>query len=82
VLRLYRRALKLTFDWYPVISVFREKQFIMRQLFEQNRNVASPQQQQLLIEQAEGLLVKYRYHIPYANPHSPDGTKWERNLPP
>jgi len=69
VLRLYRRALRTTFDWYPVMSVFREKQFIMRQLFEQNRNVASPQQQQLLIEQAEALLVKYRFHIPYASEH-------------
>jgi hypothetical protein len=57
----------MTFDWYPVMSQFREKSFIVRQMFEENRNVTSPQQIDSLIKQTEDLLTEYRFHVPYAS---------------
>ena len=67
VLRLYRKSLKMTFDWYPLMSEFREKSFIVRQMFEENRNITSTQQIESLIKQTEDLLTEYRFHVPYAS---------------
>jgi len=36
---------------------------------------------QLIIEETESLLEKWKHPDPYRAPTAPGGSKWERNLP-
>ncbi|KXS15102.1 LYR family protein [Gonapodya prolifera JEL478] len=82
VLKLYRRFLKTTFDWYPIISEYRTKTAIVREMFEANRHVESPQQIASLVARGESLLAESQFHVPYSNIYMPSGSKFERNVHP
>nr|XP_031859704.1 uncharacterized protein CI109_004776 [Kwoniella shandongensis]KAA5526776.1 hypothetical protein CI109_004776 [Kwoniella shandongensis] len=47
-----------------------------------HRNITDPRALALVLEQAEEKLAKEAHPDPYRPPLFPDGTKWERNLPP
>ncbi|KAI8973544.1 hypothetical protein BDF20DRAFT_882994 [Mycotypha africana] len=79
---LYKRSLKLSLDWYIQRDIWRQKALQIRHQFEQNRNVTNPKEIQALIKKAEKELEDWDHPTPYTIPTAPEGTKWERNLPP
>ncbi|KAL1919942.1 uncharacterized protein VTP21DRAFT_1874 [Calcarisporiella thermophila] len=80
---LYRRALRLSQDWYYVRREFaREKAVEIRARFEKNRNITNPKAIERLTQSAERELEEFAHPDPYKYPTAPDGSKWERNLPP
>ncbi|KAI9333003.1 hypothetical protein BDR26DRAFT_1010376 [Obelidium mucronatum] len=79
--RLYRQSLRLTADWYWERPEQRQKALIIREHFEANRHVTSPQEKEALIEVTEVLLAKYHHPVPFKYATAPGGTKWERNTP-
>jgi NADH dehydrogenase (ubiquinone) 1 beta subcomplex subunit 9 len=81
VQRLYKRSLKLAYDWYWQRSEYREKALIIRQLFENNRHLSNQIEITQHLRNTELLLAKYAHPQPYIAPTAPNGTKWERNIP-
>ncbi|OQD73810.1 hypothetical protein PENDEC_c013G01457 [Penicillium decumbens] len=78
---LYRRSLKLSLDWAVQRSVWRGQAVYIRSLFEANRDVRDPRQQQVLLRETEKLLDEWKHPDAYRPPYAPGGSKWERNLP-
>ncbi|KAF2743692.1 hypothetical protein M011DRAFT_450920 [Sporormia fimetaria CBS 119925] len=81
VLRLYRRALKLSLDWAVHRYLWRGQALYIRSLFEANKHVAEPRQQRALIKETEEILERWKHPDPYRPPTAPGGSKYERNLP-
>ncbi|KAF2399831.1 hypothetical protein EJ06DRAFT_543327 [Trichodelitschia bisporula] len=81
VLSLYRRALKLSLNWAVHRYIWRGQALYIRSLFEANKNVREPRQLKALMDEAEGLLEKWKHPDPYRPPTAPGGSKYERNLP-
>ncbi|KAJ1566037.1 Kinesin-like protein kif3b [Nowakowskiella sp. JEL0078] len=81
VRQLYRRSLKLASDWFVRRTEFREKALIIRKMFDQNKNVTSPQQVQRLLLITEHNITANYHPSPYISPTAPGGSKWERNTP-
>ncbi|KAG0750350.1 hypothetical protein G6F57_000762 [Rhizopus arrhizus] len=79
---LYKRSLKLSLDWYIQRDLWRQKALEIRARFEQNRNITNPKEIKALLEKTEKELQEWDHPDPYRLPTGPDGTKWERNLPP
>ncbi|KAI7880169.1 hypothetical protein K492DRAFT_162919 [Lichtheimia hyalospora FSU 10163] len=79
---LYKRALKTSLDWYIQRDLWRQKALDIRAQFERNKNVSNPKEIQLLLKNAEKELQSWAHPDPYKPYLGPDGTKWERNLPP
>ncbi|KAI8643497.1 hypothetical protein BD408DRAFT_364693 [Parasitella parasitica] len=79
---LYKRSLKLSLDWYIQRDLWRQKSLQIRAQFEQNKHVTNPKEIQALIQNAESELQDWAHPDPYKLPMGPEGTKWERNLPP
>ncbi|CAI2170871.1 10586_t:CDS:2 [Funneliformis geosporum] len=75
VTSLYRRSLKTALDWYVNRSAWRSVALDIRARFEANKNVASLQDLRKILHDTEKELENY-------NPTAPDGSKWERNIPP
>eukprot|EP01097_Dermamoeba_algensis_P010513 TRINITY_DN782_c0_g1_i8.p1 TRINITY_DN782_c0_g1~~TRINITY_DN782_c0_g1_i8.p1 ORF type:complete len:195 (+),score=24.68 TRINITY_DN782_c0_g1_i8:98-682(+) len=82
VTRLYRQALRTSRDWNWDIQSWCKNARQIRAKFDQNKNITSPAAISLKIEEGLATLKSYQHPLPYANPTSPGGTKWERNLPP
>ncbi|GAA5983534.1 hypothetical protein JCM10908_000322 [Rhodotorula pacifica] len=82
VMHLYRRALKGALDWYVRRDLWRNKAIEIRAQFERNRNVRDPRAVAALLNEAEREVQKVAHPDPYRPPMFPDGTKWERNIPP
>ncbi|GAA5832485.1 hypothetical protein JCM3766R1_003095 [Sporobolomyces carnicolor] len=82
VKHLYRRALKGALDWYVRRDLWRNKAIEIRAQFERNRNVRDPRAVAALLNEAEREVQKYAHPDPYRPSLFPEGTKWERNLPP
>ncbi|OQE18620.1 hypothetical protein PENSTE_c017G10005 [Penicillium steckii] len=80
-LSLYRRSLKLSLDWAVHRSVWRGQAVYIRSLFEANKDVRDPRQQQVLLRETEKILEEWKHPDPYRHPTAPGGNKWERNLP-
>ncbi|KAJ5306649.1 hypothetical protein PENANT_c003G00502 [Penicillium antarcticum] len=78
---LYRRSLKLALDWAVHRQVWRGQAVYIRSLFEANKDVRDPRQQQVLLRETEKLLENWKHPDPYRAPTAPGGNKWERNLP-
>ncbi|CAI7593542.1 hypothetical protein N7455_008533 [Penicillium solitum] len=78
---LYRRSLKLSLDWAVHRQIWRGQAVYIRSLFEANKDVRDPRQQQVLLRETEKLLVTWKHPDPYRAPTAPGGNKWERNLP-
>ncbi|KAI9471910.1 MAG: hypothetical protein EXX96DRAFT_509693 [Benjaminiella poitrasii] len=79
---LYKRSLKLSLDWYIQRDLWRQKALQIRARFDQNKNITNPKQLQALIQSTEKELQEWAHPDPYKLPLGPEGTKWERNLPP
>ncbi|KAK9895672.1 hypothetical protein P389DRAFT_67565 [Cystobasidium minutum MCA 4210] len=79
---LYRRALKDALDWYVRRDLWRNRAIEIRATFEQHRDVQDPRRVATLLQQVEKNFLKRQHPDPYRPPMFPDGTKWERNIPP
>ncbi|ORZ22064.1 hypothetical protein BCR42DRAFT_344653 [Absidia repens] len=79
---LYKRSLKLSLDWTIQRDLWRQEALHIRHQFEQNRNVTNPVEIQALLLETEQKLTEWQHPDPYKLPLGPEGTKWERNLPP
>ncbi|KAI8136737.1 hypothetical protein BJV82DRAFT_385775 [Fennellomyces sp. T-0311] len=79
---LYKRSLKLSLDWYIQRDLWRQKALDIRAQFERNKHVTNPKEIQQLLKNTEKELQAWAHPDPYKLPLGPEGTKWERNLPP
>ncbi|KAI8064211.1 hypothetical protein BC940DRAFT_306437 [Gongronella butleri] len=82
VMSLYKRSLKLSLDWTIQRDLWRQEALHIRTQFESNKNVTNPKEIQALIQATERKLAEWEHPDPYKLPLGPEGTKWERNLPP
>ncbi|KAJ3044277.1 hypothetical protein HDV00_002597 [Rhizophlyctis rosea] len=80
VCRLYKRSLRTCKDWYWQLVEKREKQMIVRKIFEDGRQVTNPREIHGLLTYAEYALDIYANPTPYRSPSAPGGTSWERNV--
>ncbi|KAI8872418.1 hypothetical protein GQ42DRAFT_161315 [Ramicandelaber brevisporus] len=76
---LYRRALKVAYDWDVKRDLWRQSALNIRAEFEKNRHVEDPRLKAKLIEQTEEYLFHYAHPQPFIYPTSDGGTKYERN---
>ncbi|TPX33364.1 hypothetical protein SmJEL517_g03729 [Synchytrium microbalum] len=81
VTRLYRKALRLSADWYWQRRECREKQVIIRAMFDANKAETNPRIVAGQLRETEKALAYYFHPIPYVSPTAPGGSKWERNVP-
>ncbi|KAH8554102.1 hypothetical protein BGW37DRAFT_517848 [Umbelopsis sp. PMI_123] len=79
---LYKRSLTLSLDWYIRRDLWRQKALDIRHQFELNKNVTSPKELEQIFAKAEKQLEEFAHPDPYKLPMGPEGTKWERNIPP
>ncbi|KAI0776209.1 hypothetical protein BD413DRAFT_527249 [Trametes elegans] len=79
---LYRRMLTNELDWIVQRDLWRARALTIRAEFERNRDVHDPRALAAILEKAEKALADRKHPDPYHPPEAPDGTKWERNLPP
>ncbi|KAJ7498587.1 hypothetical protein FB451DRAFT_1202396 [Mycena latifolia] len=79
---LYKRRLKNSLDWTISRHEWRAKAMQIRAEFEVNRHVKDPRELARVLEEAEAKLAAWKHPDPYIPPTAPNGTKWERNLPP
>lgn len=82
VQHLYRRALKGAQDWYVRRDLWRNRAIEIRVMFERNRNIRDPRAVAKLLNEAEEEVQRMSHPDPYRPSLFPDGTKWERNVPP
>ncbi|KAJ5692072.1 hypothetical protein N7462_001495 [Penicillium macrosclerotiorum] len=73
VTSLYRRSLKLSLDWAVHRSVWRGQAVYIRSLFDANKDVRDPRQQQVLLRETEKLLENWKHPDPYRPPTAPGG---------
>lgn len=81
VTRLYRKSLKNLLSWTAHREVWREDACELREMFDENKSVDIAAANKLL-ERGEAVYERYKHPDPYIAPESPEGSKWERNLPP
>jgi len=81
VQKLYKKSLKLANDWYWQVDEARAKQMIIRKLFDDNKDLSSPQDIMQTLKQTEYYLAYYAHPQPYIRPSAPGESKWERNVP-
>ncbi|CAL1700447.1 unnamed protein product [Somion occarium] len=79
---LYRRYLNNELNWVVRRDLWRPRALAIRAEFERNRNVHDPRALAAILEKAEADLAERQHPDPYRPAEAPDGTKWERNLPP
>ncbi|TCD69994.1 hypothetical protein EIP91_005244 [Steccherinum ochraceum] len=79
---LYKRMLTNELNWIVRRDLWRAKAVAIRAEFENNRNVQDPRALAVIFEKAEAELAERLHPDPYRAPTAPDGTKWERNVPP
>ncbi|KAI9247131.1 hypothetical protein BDA99DRAFT_526175 [Phascolomyces articulosus] len=79
---LYKRSLKLALDWTIQRDLWRQQALHIRAQFEANKHVTNPKELQLLLKNTEKELQEWAHPDPYKLYLGPEGTKWERNLPP
>ncbi|BFZ54461.1 hypothetical protein PYCC9005_001498 [Savitreella phatthalungensis] len=82
VASLYKRSLKLARDWLIHRDSWRRQAMLIRERFEQNRDVHDPRLLNDIFAKTEAELLKYKHPHPYIVPTAPGGSKWERNIPP
>ncbi|OZJ04732.1 hypothetical protein BZG36_01821 [Bifiguratus adelaidae] len=81
-LSLYKRSLKTSLDWYIRRDLWRQKALDIRAQFEANKHITSPKELEQIFAQTEKELDKWAHPDPYKFPLQPEGSKWERNIPP
>ena len=75
---LYKRFLKLAFDWSLNRSRFRSLAVAIRIQFDKHKNETDPVKVAEFVRCAEYLLNYYQHPEPYQYPSSPKGVNWER----
>ena len=65
VCRLYRKSLRLAADWYWQRRECREKQVMIRAMFDGNKNESNPRIVAAQLREAEKALAYYFHPIPY-----------------
>ncbi|CAD6569909.1 MAG: hypothetical protein TREMPRED_005503 [Tremellales sp. Tagirdzhanova-0007] len=79
---LYKRMLVNELNWQIRRDLWRQRAIQIRAEFERNKDINDPRALALILEQAEERLAKDMHPDPYRTPAFPDGSKWERNIPP
>ncbi|KAH9943215.1 uncharacterized protein BXZ73DRAFT_97268 [Epithele typhae] len=79
---LYRRILKNELNWIVQRDIWRARALSIRAEFDANRNVRDPRALAAILAKAEADYEERKHPDPYRPSTAPDGTKWERNLPP
>ncbi|KAF9082694.1 hypothetical protein BGX23_012203 [Mortierella sp. AD031] len=79
---LYKRSLKTAQDWYVDTNLFRRKAVELRMQFDANKNLRHPRQIAQAIQEAERQLTELAHPDPYIAVAAPNGSKFERNIPP
>ncbi|CAH3026188.1 unnamed protein product, partial [Porites evermanni] len=82
VMRLYRNSLKHLLSWCIDRESWREEALILRDRFDKYKNETNQKMIDKVLQDAEIEFENKRHPFPYIDPVSPDGSKWERNLPP
>lgn len=75
---LYRKFIKLSFDWNLERSRYRAMAVSIRKQFNKHKNETDPIKVAFFVRQAEYLLYYYQHPEPYNYPSSPKGVNWER----
>lgn len=73
VCRLYRKCLRLAFDWITNRKLHRDFVLGIRRQFDLHRDQRDPTQQALLKDAVRYLLWKYRHPEPYVCTESSEG---------
>ncbi|KAI0796996.1 hypothetical protein C8Q75DRAFT_802654 [Abortiporus biennis] len=79
---LYKRMLNNELNWVIRRDLWRARAIAIRAEFERNRNVQDPRALADIFAKAEADFAERRHPDPYRPAMAPDGTKWERNVPP
>ncbi|XP_022913735.1 NADH dehydrogenase [ubiquinone] 1 beta subcomplex subunit 9 [Onthophagus taurus] len=79
---LYKKALRSLEDWYDRREVFRYQAVLMRQRFEENRNVKDMRVANSIVELGEEELFQKAHWLPKKFPLSPGGVAYQREVIP
>eukprot|EP00128_Syssomonas_multiformis_P011759 Colp12_sorted_trinity150504_noHs@16203 len=82
VTRLYRSSLKHLRSWAVNTDIWRREALKLRDRFDANKNVLDRRQLASIMQAAEAEFEKNKHPEPYTVCWAPDGTSWERNVPP
>eukprot|EP01135_Chromosphaera_perkinsii_P005469 Nk52_evm18s352 gene=Nk52_evmTU18s352 len=81
-LRLYKNLLKNSRSWIIDTALWRDEALDIRERFDNNKGVRDPVLIEKLISDGEAYLTTNMHPDPYKQPTAPEGSKWERNIPP
>ncbi|KAF2883544.1 hypothetical protein ILUMI_22608 [Ignelater luminosus] len=80
---LYKKALRCLESWYDRREVYRYQAVLMRQRFDENRDVKDMRIAKDLLSKGEEELFQKQHWLPRKFPESPGGVAYEREvLPP
>ncbi|XP_069683070.1 NADH dehydrogenase [ubiquinone] 1 beta subcomplex subunit 9-like [Periplaneta americana] len=82
VCSLYKRALRNLESWYDRREVYRYEAVLLRQRFEEKRNVKDLIEAKQLLEKGESELFNLQHYQPKKFPKSPGGTAYLREVVP
>jgi NADH dehydrogenase (ubiquinone) 1 beta subcomplex subunit 9 len=82
VCSLYKRALRNLESWYDRRDAFRYEAVLLRQRFEENRDIKDMRVAKQLLEDGEQELFKKQHYQPKKFPKSPGGTAYQREVVP
>ncbi|XP_058973010.1 NADH dehydrogenase [ubiquinone] 1 beta subcomplex subunit 9 [Pocillopora verrucosa] len=82
VMRLYRNSLRHLLDWVIDRQTWRQEAVKLRERFDAHKHEKDRRVIHKILEAAEREFEKHKHPFPYVHPDSPDGSKWERNIPP
>ncbi|KAI9217050.1 hypothetical protein BC828DRAFT_408862 [Blastocladiella britannica] len=78
---LYRRSLRTVFDWAKSRDSYRQTAIHVRYMFDDNKAITNPKLLAELMANADAHLDSVSHPEPYSYPTSPNGSKFERNVP-
>lgn len=81
VTRLYRSSLRTARDWYIDYDAWIEQCVRIQARFQANKN-KSLAEGKVLVEKGMQELMSNRHPEPYIPKYAPEGTKYQRNVPP
>ncbi|RCK55418.1 NADH dehydrogenase [ubiquinone] 1 beta subcomplex subunit 9 [Candida viswanathii] len=81
VASLFRQALRTAFDHLMKWDVYRNATIAIRQQFDANKHISTPEELDRAIKIAEAKLKEWKHPDPYVPPCRPGGTKYQRNIP-
>ncbi|CAH1113592.1 unnamed protein product [Psylliodes chrysocephalus] len=79
---LYKRALRMLENWYDRREVYRYHAVLMRQRFDQNRNIKDTRSAKELVAKGESELFENSHWHPRKFPESPGGVAYGREVQP